>query len=121
MEKSNTNQNEIKTETQPETTNDKSVKKIRNIGVVSSDLYELIPDDNEKNKKMKYEIKKYILDPLPFKPPEIIFSQYFWNQLQMIINQNITLEDYNNIEWCKTFIDIYQDPNYKIEQGHEFI
>ena len=39
MEKSNTNQNEIKTETQPETTNDKSVKKIRNISVVSSDLY----------------------------------------------------------------------------------
>ena len=91
--------------------------KIRNIGIVAKDLYNLIPEDSEKCRLMRSEMKKFILDPIPFKPPEIIFSNYFWDQLNIIVNKYITLEDSNNIEWCKKFIEIFLDPDYKISES----
>ena len=91
--------------------------KVRNIGVVTRDMYELIPEDSEKYKTMRYEMKKFILDPLPFRPPEMIFSNYFWDILNDIVNKYVTMEDSQNIEWCKKFIEIYLDPDYKISES----
>ena len=39
-------------------------------------------------------------------------SLYNFNQLQNIVNNYITYDDYNNIAWCREMIDIFQDPNY---------
>ena len=89
---------------------------MRNILVVSNDLYNLIPNDYDNTNKfyiLKHNIKKHIIDSIPFSEPQMIKSNHYWNKLSYYINNAINFEDYGNISWCKNFIDIFQDPTYK--------
>lgn len=87
---------------------------MRNIGLVTHDLYNIIPNDvDEKFKILKSEINKHILESIPYSPREKLESNWYWNILSSYANKYITQDDYNNIEWCKEFIDIFMDPNYK--------
>ena len=43
----------------------------------------------------------------------MVKSSWFWNKLSLYANEYITREDYQTIQWCRDFIDIFQDPNYK--------
>ena len=90
---------------------------MRNIALVVRDLYELIPDDSEEERfnKLKHNIKKNIINSIPYSDYNMIYkSSLFWKKLSAYVNDSITQEDYKNIMWCKTFIDIFQDPYYKI-------
>lgn len=89
--------------------------KMRVVNLVTADLYNIIPENVEEEKfiNLKKKIKKDILESIPYSPKEVLESQWFWNKLSHLINMTISEEDYNNIPWCKQFIDIFQDPNYK--------
>ena len=89
---------------------------MRNIGLVAQDLYNIIPDDaNENFKTLKTQINKNILESIPYSPREQLRSNWYWNILSSYANKYIKQSDYDNIEWCKHFIDILMDPNYKID------
>tara|TARA_B100000902_G_C26428592_1_gene490411 strand:- start:54 stop:347 length:294 start_codon:yes stop_codon:yes gene_type:complete len=82
---------------------------------ISNDLIDLIPSDaDEKFISLKKLIDKNIIQSVPFAEPEMVKSTWFWNKLSIYLNDTITYDDYNNIPWCKKIIDIFQDPNYKI-------
>lgn len=82
---------------------------------VCKDLIEIIPSDaDEKFISLKNQIDKNIIQSIPFSEPNMVKSTWFWNKLSNYLNSTITHHDYNNIPWCKKFIDIFQDPNYKI-------
>ncbi len=85
---------------------------MRNIITVSENLYNIIPDNSdEKFKTLKYQIKKNILESIPFSEPQMIKSNWYWNKLSLYINNSITENDYENIDWCKKFIDIFTNKN----------
>lgn len=88
---------------------------MRVVNLVTGDLYNIIPENVEEEKfiNLKRKIKKDIIETMPYSPIEMIQSDWFWNKLSNLINDAITKEDYHNIPWCKQFIDIFQDPNYK--------
>ncbi len=88
---------------------------MRVVNLVTADLYNIIPENVEEDKfiNLKRKIKKDIIDTIPYSPIEMIQSDWFWNKLSNLVNAAITKEDYDNIPWCKQFIDIFQDPNYK--------
>tara|TARA_A100001015_G_C15041706_1_gene740123 strand:+ start:1700 stop:1990 length:291 start_codon:yes stop_codon:yes gene_type:complete len=89
---------------------------MRNICLVVYDLYNIIPDNvEEKFKIFKNQINKNILQSILYSPREQIRSNWYWNKLGYYTNKYISQDDYNNIKWCKQFIDIFLDPNYKIE------
>ena len=44
-------------------------------------------------------------------PPEKITSNFYWNELSYVLNNHISVDDYNEKEWCKKVIDIFQDKN----------
>ena len=82
---------------------------------VCTDLVHLIPDETEPRfTTLKYNINKHIIDSIPFTDPNLVKSSHFWNKLSYYLNNSITVDDYNNIPWCKEFIDIFQNPDYKI-------
>tara|TARA_Y100000992_G_scaffold135590_1_gene89640 strand:+ start:16128 stop:16421 length:294 start_codon:yes stop_codon:yes gene_type:complete len=90
---------------------------MRNILIVSRDICDLIPNDDnvdDKFNKMKHNINRNIIESVPFAEPAMIKSTWFWNKLSVVINNTITYDDYDNIPWCKKIIDIFQDPNYKL-------
>lgn len=92
---------------------------MRNIGLVTRDLYNIIPNDaDEKFLDLKNQINKHILESIPYSPKEKIISKWYWNMLTTYTNQYISQDDYDNIDWCKKFIDIFIDPNYKIEDNN---
>ena len=83
---------------------------MRNIVTVAENLYNIILDNSdEKFKTLKYQIKKNILESIPFSEPQMINSSWYWNKLSLYINDAITEIDYENINWCKEFIDIFTD------------
>lgn len=88
---------------------------MRVIGAVSKDLYDIIPENNENNKFniLKSKIEKDIIKSIIYSPNEIIKSSWYWNKLSLLLNEFITQDDYDNIQWCKELIDIFLDPNYK--------
>tara|TARA_B100000424_G_C22933014_1_gene496295 strand:- start:1932 stop:2222 length:291 start_codon:yes stop_codon:yes gene_type:complete len=92
---------------------------MRNIGLVAYDLYNIIPDNvDEKFTNFKQQINKNILESIRYSPKEQVRSNWYWNILGSYANQYISHDDYNNIEWCKQFIDIFMDPNYKIDDNN---
>ena len=89
---------------------------MRFITLVARDLVDLIPPDAEyKFICLKQKIQKDIIESVPYSPKEMLESPWYWNKLSMILNDFISYNDYENIPWCKQFIDIFQDPNYKID------
>ena len=89
---------------------------MRVITLVVKDLIELIPQDEnipDRFKTLKHQMNKNIIESIPFAEPSMIKSNWFWNKLSLYVNENITREDYQTIQWCRDFIDIFQDPNYK--------
>ena len=88
---------------------------MRVVNLVTADLYNIIPENVEEEKfiNLKRKMKKDIIETIPYSSIEMIQSDWFWNKLSYLINAAITKEDYDNIQWCKQFIDIFQDPNYK--------
>ena len=88
---------------------------MRVIGAVSKDLYDIIPENNENNKFniLKSKIEKDIIKSIIYSPNEMIKSNWYWNKLSLLLNEFITQDDYDNIQWCKELIDIFLDPNYK--------
>ena len=92
---------------------------MRNIGIVARDLYNIIPDIvDEKFINLKNQINKHILESIPYSPREKLQSDWYWKILSSYANQYISRNDYDNIDWCKKFIDIFMDPNYKIEDNN---
>jgi hypothetical protein len=92
---------------------------MRNIGLVANDLYNIIPDNADKKfKTLKSQINKHIIESIPYSPKEQVRSNWYWNILGSYANQYISQDDYNNIEWCKQFIDIFMDPNYKLNETY---
>jgi hypothetical protein len=87
---------------------------MRLITLIAKDLIELIPQDaDHRFIVLKEKIEKDIIQSAFYSPREMIYSPWFWNKLSMILSDVITYNDYENIPWCKQFIDIFQDPDYK--------
>ena len=85
---------------------------MRNILVVFSDIYKLVPEEEKEFKKSMENLS----DTLTHSPPERIKNDpELWHKFNNIINFNIKQDDYHSKEWCKKIIDIYTDPNYKID------
>jgi hypothetical protein len=73
-------------------------------------MFPTIPNDIVDNKftTLKANLQK-ILKNMCYAPPEKIYSTYYWNITSVELSQYITIDDYNNIEWVKEMIDIYQN------------
>lgn len=83
---------------------------MRNIITVSNNLVNLIPDNSDKKFiSLKHLIKKHIIESIPYSDRSVIESSWFWNKLAFFTNNAITIDDYNQIPWCKKYIDIFQD------------
>ena len=93
---------------------------MRNIVAVINDLYDIIPKDCQEERfvRLKHNLKKNIIESIPYSEPEMIKSNVYWKKLSIYCNDSITADDYNNIPWCKEFIDIFMDPYYKIEDTY---
>tara|TARA_B100000035_G_scaffold314717_1_gene331908 strand:+ start:1181 stop:1423 length:243 start_codon:yes stop_codon:yes gene_type:complete len=57
---------------------------------------------------LRNDIQK-IFENLGRAPPEKISSNFYWNELSSVLNKHISVDDYNEKEWCKKVIDIFQD------------
>ncbi len=79
---------------------------MRSVIQVTNNMIEEIP---EEEKKLKYELRK-IFESVQWAPPEQVKSSYYWNRLSVVLNKFISEEDYNNKEWCKKVINIFQEP-----------
>lgn len=89
---------------------------MRIISRIAVDLYHIIPDTPDLDHRflsLKHNIYKNIIESIPFSEPELLKTGWYWQKLANYVNDSITKEDYNNIQWCKQFIDIFQDGNYK--------
>ena len=83
---------------------------MRNILTISGKLVDLIPNNSDdKFLGLKHKIKKHVIESVPYADINMIESSWFWNKLSIYVNEAITKEDYDNIPWCKEFIDIFQD------------
>jgi len=79
---------------------------MRSVTQVTQKIISEIPDEHN---SMKEEFKK-IFESIAWAPPEKIKSSYYWNAISNILNNHITMEDYQQKEWCKKVIDIFQEP-----------
>ena len=79
---------------------------MRSVVQVTNNMMEEIP---EEEKSLKYELTK-IFESVQWAPPEQVKSTYYWNSLSIVLNKFISEEDYNNKEWCKKVINIFQEP-----------
>ena len=83
---------------------------MRNILVVFSDIYNLIPEEEIEFIKSMQNFR----DTLRHSSPERLKDDiHLWHHIDNIINNNITKEHYYSKDWCKKIIDIYIDPNYR--------
>jgi len=76
--------------------------------------YNGIIDSNEKAKSVHDAFAEF-KSSLSHTAPEYLigkYSGYNFNILQNIVNNYITQNDYDTIDWCRDIIDIFQDPNY---------
>ena len=86
---------------------------MRNVLFIAQTLHDTIPDDCDiKFDGFKRLIYRDVITSIPYSPQEKLLSNYYWNILGNLANKYITIDDYNNIDWCKKYIDIFQDPNY---------
>jgi len=84
---------------------------MRNILVVFSDINKLVPEEEKEFTRNMQNL----WETLTHSPPERLKNDiHLWQRLDNIINNNINRDDYDSKEWCKKIIDIYVDPNYKI-------
>ena len=83
---------------------------MRDVRVVTAQIVNIIPTDVLDNKftTLKTNLQK-ILRNMCCAPPEKIYSNYYWNITSDELSHYITIDDYNNIEWVKEMIDIYQN------------
>lgn len=85
----------------------------RKLSNVLKQIYELIPENgNEKDENLRYLMNK-LLSSMSYAAPEKILSDYYWNELQYIINNTITMKDYNdnnNLHY-KKIVDILINKN----------
>ena len=63
----------------------------RKISNVLENIYKLIPED--KDNKLKNDLDK-LLTSMSYAAPEKLLSDIYWIELQIIINNNITKDDY---------------------------
>ena len=63
----------------------------RKISTVLEKIYNLIPED--KDKKLKDNLDK-LLTSITYAAPEKLLSNIYWIELQIIINSNISKDDY---------------------------
>ena len=86
---------------------------MRNVLFIAQTLYDTIPDNcDNKFYGLKRIIHRDVITSIPYSPQEKLLSNHYWNILGNLANKYITVDDYNNIDWCKKFVDIFQDPNY---------
>jgi len=79
---------------------------MRSITDVTKRIIDKIPNDH-------IEIKEdltHIFNSIQWAPPEKIKSTHYWNMLSDVLTRYITMEDYNNKQWCKMVIDIFREP-----------
>jgi hypothetical protein len=90
---------------------------MRNICVVTEDIYKIAAHDNNAfsydKEDLLLELNKMKLD-MCYAAPEYLNSSHFFIILGRILSKYINKEDCENIEWCKQIIKIFKDPNYKI-------
>lgn len=93
---------------------------MRNAFVVISDMINLIPEtESKKYQNLKYYLNKNILGSWAHAAPEKQYSMWFWNVADELLNATaISCDEINEKDWLKTFVNIYNDPNYKIEQSN---
>lgn len=93
---------------------------MRNAFIVIRDLIDLIPETEcEKYQKLKYNLNKRILQSWMHAAPEKQYSMWFWNIADELLNATaISYDEIDEKEWLKTFVDIYNNPNYKIDQSN---
>ena len=88
---------------------------MRSIWKVVGDIYSIVIIKDDAQKSIK-ETFLYRLDKLRnsmlYAAPELLESNYFFIKLQDIINNSISVEDYDNFTWCKEVIDIFMYPEY---------
>ena len=79
---------------------------MRSVTQVAKQIISEIPDEYN---SMKEDFNR-IFESIAWAPPEKIKSPYYWNILSNILNKHITMDDYQQKEWCKKVIDIFQEP-----------
>lgn len=78
----------------------------RKISTVLEKIYNLIPENNDK--RLKDDLDK-LLTSMSYAAPEKLLSDIYWIELQIIINNNITKDDYydkNNLHY-REIINIF--------------
>lgn len=88
----------------------------RDIIVVVTDMYKLIPDD-------EIELKKAfenIMISFKFMAPEIrrYGNRHHWNKLTQVLMHNIPQEKLATLDWCQKMQEIFSDVNYKINEEY---
>jgi len=88
----------------------------RDIIVVVTDMYKLIPDD-------EIELKKAfdnLMISFKFMAPEIrrYGNSNHWNKLTQVLMYNIPQEKLATLDWCQKMQEIFSDPNYKINEEY---
>jgi hypothetical protein len=82
----------------------------RKICDVLEKIYKLIPKDRDD--KLKNDLDK-LLTSMSYSAPEKILSDFYWVELQIIINNNITKDNYydKNNSYYKKIINIFINKN----------
>ena len=94
---------------------------MRNICIIVEDIYDIaLLHINELcsigKKNLIYDLRK-LKESMTYSAPEFIKSTYYFEVLSNILSIHISNDDYKNIPYCKEIIDIFLDPNYKINNN----
>ncbi len=90
--------------------------KNRSIAVIVNDIYKIVKNNLDENDK-KWQLVlglESLITSIQYAAPEHLNSSYYFERLGFYLNKYVEKNDYENIDWCKEIIDIYQDPNYKL-------
>ena len=85
----------------------------RKLTDVLEQIYNVIPENgNEKDENLKYLMNK-LLTSMSYAAPEKILSNYYWKELESIINSLISEQDYNdeNNKNNKKIVNIFINKN----------
>ena len=85
----------------------------RKLTDVLEQIYNVIPENgNEKDENLKYLMNK-LLTSMSYAAPEKILSNYYWKELESIINSLISEKDYNdeNNKHYKKIVNIFINKN----------
>lgn len=102
--------------TEMETSNNIVKHTNRDIVIVVTDMYKLIPDD-ETALKTAFD---NILMSFMFMAPEIrrYGNRNHWDKLTYTLINHIPEEKRTTVDWCKKMSNIFSDPNYKINEEY---